>query len=121
MHHATVAGSRSRGLVNKPLFVDVVFVLAAARVARTELALGQVDATAARAAEAMTQAREMARPFEHSAWLGLALAAQGLVQQARGDARPACDTWQQALREPQATVGRQAPATVEVARLLGMP
>ena len=90
---------------------------AAALLARTELALGHPDAAAARAAEAVAQARTLAKGFEHSEWLGSALLAQAIVQRARGEAAAQASA-QEALAQLQATVGDAAPTTVEARRLL---
>ena len=91
---------------------------AAALLARTELALDRPDAAAARASEAVAQARTLVQGFAYSEWLGSALLAQGLVQQARGEAAAAQTSWRAALAELQATVGEAAPATAEARRLL---
>jgi serine/threonine-protein kinase len=91
---------------------------AAALLARTELALGRPDAAAARAAEAVAQARTLAKGFEHSEWLGSALLAQAIVQQRRGEAAAAQASARAALAELQPTVGDAAPTTVEARRLL---
>jgi serine/threonine protein kinase/tetratricopeptide (TPR) repeat protein len=86
--------------------------------ARTEQQLGQLDAAEAHAALAVAQAREALTGFAHSEWLGSALVAQGLVQQARGDISAAQASWRAALEELQATVGDSAPAVTEVRGLL---
>jgi tetratricopeptide (TPR) repeat protein len=91
---------------------------AAALLARTELALGRPDAAADRAAEAVAQARTLAKGFEHSEWLGSALLAQAIVQQRRGEAAAAQASARAALAELQPTVGDAAPTTVEARRLL---
>ena len=91
---------------------------AAALLARTELALGHPDVAAARAAEAVAQARAFAKGFAHSQWLGNALLAQAVVQQARGEAVTAQASAREALAELRATVGDAAPATAEARRLL---
>ena len=93
-------------------------ILAAATLARVELALGHPDAAAARATEAVAQASTVAKGFAHSRWLGQALVAQGLVEKARGEAARARASWSAALTELRASVGDAAPATVEVERLL---
>jgi serine/threonine-protein kinase len=86
--------------------------------ARTEQQLGELDAAERHAAQAVAQAREALGGFAHSEWLGSALAAQGLVRHARGDAPGARAAWRDALGELQACVGEGAPATDEVLRLL---
>jgi eukaryotic-like serine/threonine-protein kinase len=91
---------------------------AAAMQARIELDLGHADAAATHAAEAVSQARTLAKGFEHSRWLGSALVAQGMVQQSRGESAAAQATWRAALTELTATVGDSAPATAEARRLL---
>ena len=91
---------------------------AAALLARTELALGHLDAATARVAQAVIQARVQAKGFAHSQWLGNALLAQGLVEQARGEATAAQASWREALAQLQATVGEMAPATAEARELL---
>jgi serine/threonine protein kinase len=91
---------------------------ALALLARTEQQLGDGEAAQAHAGRAVAQAREHLAGFGHSTWLGTALAAQGRVQQARGDAAAAQASWRAALAELQATAGDSAPATLEVRRLL---
>jgi tetratricopeptide (TPR) repeat protein len=86
--------------------------------ARTEQQLGDLDAAEAHAALAVAQAREALAGFAHSEWLGSALVAQGLVQQARGEAAAAQASWRAALEQLQATVGDAAPAVTEVHGLL---
>ncbi len=86
--------------------------------ARTEQQLGDLDAADADAARAVIQAREAMAGFAHSEWLGSALVAQGMVQQARGGPAAAQASWTAALTELLATVGESAPATAEVRRLL---
>jgi eukaryotic-like serine/threonine-protein kinase len=94
---------------------------ALALLARTEQQLGQLDAAEADAARAVSQAREAMAGFEHSRWLGGALASLGVVQQARGESAAAQASWRAALAELQATLGESAPATDEVRRLLAGP
>ena len=91
---------------------------AAGLLARTELALGRPDAAAAHAEEAVRQARTLAKGFAHSQWLGNALLAQGLVQQARGEAAAARVSWSAAAAELEPTLGPSAPASIEARRLL---
>jgi serine/threonine protein kinase len=93
-------------------------IYALALLARTELKLGNVDAAQAHAVRAVERAREHLAGFSHSTLLGTALLAQGMVQQARGEAAAAQQSWRAALTELQATAGDSAPATVEVRRLL---
>ena len=93
-------------------------VRAAATLSRIELALGHPDAAATRAAEALAQARLLAKGFAHSRWLGHALVAQGKVQKSRGESVAARASWNAALTELLATVGDSAPATLEARQLL---
>ena len=86
--------------------------------ARTEQQLGALDAAEAHAARAVAQARAALAGFPHSEWLGSALVAQGLVEQARGQPAAAQAAWRAAQVELQATAGAAAPASAEVARLL---
>ena len=86
--------------------------------ARTEAQLGELDAAHEHSARAVAQARRAMVGFAHSQWLGNALLAQAIVQQARGEAAAAQASAQAALVELQATVGDAAPATVEARRLL---
>jgi tetratricopeptide (TPR) repeat protein len=95
-----------------------VGIFALTLLARTEQQLGDVDAAQAHAARAVTRAREALAGFAHSEWLGSALVAQGMVQQACGEAAAAQESWRAALAELQATVGDSAPATAEARRLL---
>jgi eukaryotic-like serine/threonine-protein kinase len=89
--------------------------------ARTEQKLGDIDSAAADATRAVAQAREAMAGFEHSQWLGSALVAQGMVQEARGDSAAAQASWRAGFAELQATLGESAPATDEVRRLLAGP
>jgi len=96
-------------------------ITAAATMARSELALGHVDAAAAHAEAALAQARALTRGFAHSAWTGMALAARGQVQHAKGDTEAAQASWRAALAELSPTLGDGAPATLEVRRWLDGP
>lgn len=93
-------------------------IRALAWLARTEQQLGDLPAAAQHAQRAVKLAREALAGFEHSEWLGSALVAQGLVQQAQGDSAAAQATWRAALIELQDTLGDAAPATEEARRLL---
>jgi len=86
--------------------------------ARVEQALGEGHAAQEHSARAVAGARESLAGFAHSEWLGRALVAQGLAQQAAGNAMAARASWREALDELQATAGPQAPATIEVRGLL---
>ena len=86
--------------------------------ARTEAQLGEIELASAHAAQALQRAREAMAGFSHSSWLGGALVAQGMVQQARGETPAAQISWRAALAELQGTVGETAPATLEAQRLL---
>jgi tetratricopeptide (TPR) repeat protein len=86
--------------------------------ARTEQQLGELDAAQAHANLAVATARKTMAGFAHSAWLGSALVAQGLVQRARGEAVAAQASWREALVELQEGMGDAAPPTAEVRRLL---
>jgi hypothetical protein len=102
--------------------VNRIGIRAVTLLARTELRLGEIAAAHAHATQAVTQAQEALSGFDHSEWLGSALVARGLVQQARQEAGAARDSWRAALIELRATVGDAAPTTVEVRQLLdGMP
>jgi hypothetical protein len=89
--------------------------------ARTELQLGDLDAAQAHATQAVAQTRDALGGFAHSEWLGSALVAEGMVQQAHGQAAAAQASWQAALVELQATMGDSAPATAEARQLLAGP
>lgn len=89
-----------------------------ALMARAELALGNTDAAAARAADAVARERERRVPTIASEWLGQALLAQGLVAQAQHLPERARVAWTEAELELQASVGAQAPITQEARRLL---
>jgi serine/threonine-protein kinase len=86
--------------------------------ARTELQLGDIATAHAHAAQAVTLAEEALSGFEHSEWLGSALVARGLVQQARQEFGAARDSWRAALVELKASVGEAAPASGELRELL---
>ena len=91
---------------------------AAALLATANLRLGERDAALAQSIEAVRQARDALGGFESSAWLGEALLVQGNVQDAVGDHTSALASWQSALGQLHATLGDDAPATREIARLL---
>jgi tetratricopeptide (TPR) repeat protein len=86
--------------------------------ARTELQLGDIGTARAHAMQAVAQAQQALNGFDHSQWLGGALVAQGLVEQARHEFSAARDAWRAALLELKATVGDAAPAYAEVRQLL---
>ncbi len=86
--------------------------------ARAEQQLGDLASARRHAEQALAGARKAMTGFEHSRWLGSALVAQGLVQQASGEAEAATASWRSALVELQATAGDTAPPTEEVRRLL---
>jgi serine/threonine protein kinase len=86
--------------------------------ARTETQLGELEPARAHAAQALERARGAMAGFSHSAWLGGALVAQGMVQQAGGETAAAQISWRAALAELQTTVGETAPATLEAQHLL---
>jgi serine/threonine protein kinase len=81
--------------------------------ARIEQQLGDIDAARLHAELAVARARETMSGFAHSEWLGSALVAQGMVQQARGEPNMAQASWRAAANELEATLGDSAPATVE--------
>jgi tetratricopeptide (TPR) repeat protein len=85
---------------------------------RAEQRLGDLASALRHAEQAIAGARKALTGFEHSRWLGSALAARGMVQQASGDVEAARASWRAALVELQATLGDKAPATEEVSRLL---
>lgn len=87
--------------------------------ARTQSQLGDLDKAQASADRAVTEARAALSGFGHSEWLGSALAARAMVQQARGEPQEALRTRQQALEELQATLNDAAPAIVELRQLMG--
>jgi tetratricopeptide (TPR) repeat protein len=93
-------------------------IRALALLARTEQQLGDLPAAAQHAQRAVALAREALAGFEHSEWLGSALVAQGLVDQAQGDQAAAQASWRAALVELRDSLGDAAPATEEARRLL---
>lgn len=93
-------------------------IRALALLARIELQLHDVDGAEAHAARAVAQAGEALAGFDHSEWMGSALVARGLVQQARGDSIAASTSWRAALVELQAAAGDSAPVTAEARALL---
>jgi tetratricopeptide (TPR) repeat protein len=102
--------------------VNLLVIRALTLLARTELQLGEIVAAQVDATRAVERAREALSGFEHSEWLGSALVARGLVQQAQHEVGPAEDSWRAALVELKATMGDAAPATVEARQLLdGLP
>ena len=86
--------------------------------ARTELRQGDAGMAEGHAELALTRARELTRGFEHNAWLGRALVARGLVQQAQGRSDAARASWREALGELGATLGPDAPDARAARQLL---
>ena len=76
-----------------------------------DLLLGDKDAAREHAADAVGKAREAAKGFSSSAWLGNALLAQGLVYEADGENESAMSTLRQAADQLREAVGDDAPAT----------
>ena len=91
------------------IVADLVFV---------DIDHGDMGAAQDLAALAVKQARDTKSGFEHSAWLGRALVAFGLAQQASGQITQARNSWQEAVNELNATMGESTPASQEVRRLL---
>ena len=94
---------------------------ALALLARLELQRGELQPARAHAERAVQVARERLEGFDRSSWLGVALVAQGLVQQRLGDEATARQTWRAALDHLQPCLGDDAPDTLEARRLLGLP
>jgi tetratricopeptide (TPR) repeat protein len=86
---------------------------------RVELRLGQRESALHYAILAVNGARGARSGYAHTAWLGGALTALGLAQQAIGQIAQATSAWQEALIEFDYTVGQSSPASQEVRRLLG--
>ena len=86
---------------------------------RVELLLGERQLALGLATQAVAEARKIKSGFAHSAWLGYALTALGLAQQANGQPAPAKGAWQEASIELEATMGGSSPASQEARRLLG--
>lgn len=103
---------------NKPLDVNVNAINALTLLARAEQRLGDLTAARQHADEAVAAARKAMAGFPHSRWLGNALLARGLVQQAKGDLDGARASWREAQTELDTTAGSAAPQTVDVRRLL---
>jgi serine/threonine-protein kinase len=95
-------------------------IKALALLARTELQLGERAAAHAHAHDAVARARALMLGFDHSAWLGDALLVQGLVQNAQGAPTEARESWAEAYRHLQSTVGVDGPAAQEARELLAL-
>jgi serine/threonine-protein kinase len=93
-------------------------IRALALLARTESQLGDPAAAAKHAELALQQAREGAKDFASSAWLGDALIAVAQVQRSRGDAALAQASLRDAATQLQGAVGDDAPAARQVQTLL---
>jgi tetratricopeptide (TPR) repeat protein len=91
---------------------------ALALLARTESQLGEPAEAAKHAEMALQQARQGAKDFASSAWLGDALIAVAQVQQARGDAAQAGASLREAATQLKGAVGDEAPAARQVQTLL---
>jgi eukaryotic-like serine/threonine-protein kinase len=96
-----------------PLSIKALVLLA-----RAELQLRNPGAAQLHATRAVADARTLMQGFDHSAWLGEALVAQGLVQQAQGELSLAQASWRAALTQLQSTLGSTAPATAAARELL---
>jgi eukaryotic-like serine/threonine-protein kinase len=90
---------------------DPMLVRALALAARLEARLGRLEQAAQHAERAVRAAREFSRGFEVADIIGIALAAQGDVQAARGLADAARASRVEALRQLQATLGVDSPVT----------
>jgi eukaryotic-like serine/threonine-protein kinase len=86
--------------------------------ARADLAAGDSRAALADAHDAVAAARASLAGFPTSAWLGDALLTLGSIQRSGADPGAADASLREALVNLQATVGADAPATRETARLL---
>ncbi|MGZ5218393.1 MAG: hypothetical protein ACXWCD_19210, partial [Caldimonas sp.] len=67
---------------------------------------------------AMAQARDASQGLAYSEWLGQALVAQGIAQEAQGEREAARATLAAALEQLRKAAGEQAPATREAIALL---
>ena len=89
-----------------------------ALLARVELQLGDTPSARKHAEQAVARARASLGGFDHSAWLGEALLAQGVVQTAQGTKTAAEATLREALTQLQDTIGDSAPASQEARSLI---
>ena len=78
--------------------------------ARAEQQLGDLASARRHAEQALAGARKAMTGFEHSRWLGSALVAQGLVQQASGEAEAATASWRCGARRVAGDGGRHGAA-----------
>jgi tetratricopeptide (TPR) repeat protein len=85
-------------------------VRALALLARTDQQLGDASAARAHATLAVNSARDLARDFDGTDWLGDALRAQSAVQRSQGDAVGAERTMSEAQTQLQRALGADAPA-----------
>ena len=98
---------------------------AAALMARTEARLGNHTAAALRADEAVNRARTLLLALQgsglaHTSWLGQALWAQAVVQNAAGQRDAARQSAEEALPHLRATMGELAPETREAVAFLAV-
>jgi hypothetical protein len=84
-----------------------------ALLARTELQLGDRPAALAHAQRAVTEAREIAKGFAHSEWLGIALLAQAATQKDAGAKADAVTALREAYVQLEGSMGSEAPPTRE--------
>ena len=76
-----------------------------------DLLLGDKQAAALHAAEAVRRAKDASAGFSSSAWVGNALLTQALVFKASGEVQQATNTFRQAADQLRDAVGEDAPAT----------
>jgi len=96
---------------------DLVRALAA--LVHSDLAFGDLDAARSHAAASVRLARDRMGGFEHSAWLGWALSAQGEIDQRLGNKAAASASFGQALEQLDASIGGDAPDARAARRRLG--
>ena len=93
-------------------------IRALALLARAEQTAGDLPAAARHVELAVVQARQGAKGFASSEWLGTALLAQGQVLRAAGDKASAQAALREAATQLQAALGDDAPQTREARALL---
>jgi eukaryotic-like serine/threonine-protein kinase len=89
-----------------------------ALLAHVELAMGNKQKSMQIAERTVDMSRQQLAGYAHSEWLGRALLVRGHVELALGENKKALTTFAESYENLLATVGKQAPTTVEAAALI---
>jgi hypothetical protein len=96
-------------------------IRALAQLARAESQAGDTAAASSHAATAVAAAREAAKGFASTQWLGEALVARGVVRKAAGEQAESNAALREAVVQLEGSIGADAPQTREARLLVGAP